>query len=57
MAYVSEYGNYGAEDCLVFETTDVTIAQWDTLEVLPDYEKMSYVYAILNGLPTDKWEN
>jgi hypothetical protein len=57
MAYVSEYGNYGAEDCVVFETTDVTIAQWETLEILPDYEKMPYILSILNEYLTEDSEN
>ena len=56
MAYVSQYGNYGAERALFFEITDLTVAQWDTLEILPDYDKMSYVDAILNREPLDRWE-
>lgn len=56
MAYVSEYGNYGAEDCLSFEITDLTIAQWDILGELPDHDKMPYVNAILNNESTKKWE-
>ena len=57
MAYVSAYGNYGAERALFFEITDLTVAQWDTLEILPDYDKMSYVDAILNREPLDRWED
>lgn len=57
MAYVSEYGNYGAEDCLTFETSDLTLAQWGTLDTLPDYEKLPYIKAILNNEPTEEWEN
>jgi hypothetical protein len=56
VAYVSQYGNYGAERALFFEITDLTVAQWDTLEILPDYDKMSYVDAILNREPLDRWE-
>ena len=39
MAYVSEYGNYGAEDVISFDTTDLTIDQWETLSELTDTEK------------------
>lgn len=56
MAYVSAYGNYGAERALFFEITDLTVAQWDTLGELPDHDKMSYVDAILNREPLDRWE-
>jgi hypothetical protein len=56
VAYVSAYGNYGAERALFFEITDLTVAQWDTLGELPDYDKMSYVDAILNKEPLDRWE-
>ena len=56
MAYVSQYGNYGAERALFFEITDLTVAQWDTLGELPDSSKMSYVDAILNREPLDRWE-
>jgi len=56
MAYVSEYGNYGAERVVFFDIGDLSIAQWDTLEILPDYDKMRYVNAILNKEPLDRWE-
>jgi hypothetical protein len=56
MAYVSEYGNYGAEAMLTFDSNDLTPAQWDTLGELGDSEKMSYVSAILNNEPLDRWE-
>ena len=56
MAYVSEYGNYGAERALFFEITDLTVAQWDTLAELHDSSRLSYVNAILNKESTEKWE-
>lgn len=55
MAYVSEYGNYGAEKVLVFEGTDLTGSQWETLSELSDNDKFDYVDAILRGEPTDRW--
>ena len=56
MAYVSAYGKYGAERVVFFEITDLSIFQWDTLEILPDFDKMRYVNAILNKEPLDRWE-
>ena len=47
MAYVSEYGNYGAEEVLVFDPTELTVAQWDTLAEITDSEKLDYVKAII----------
>ena len=43
MAYVSEYGNYGEEDVLMFDASRLTDEQWATLQELPDYDKMPYV--------------
>lgn len=57
MAYVSEYGNYGAERVVFFDIGDLSIAQWDTLGELPDHDKMLYVNAILNKESTEKWED
>ncbi len=56
MAYVSQYGNYGAERVVFFDIGDLSIAQWDTLGELPDHDKMLYVNAILNKEPLDRWE-
>lgn len=56
MAYVSEYGNYGSERILTFNDDDLTTEQWETLDILPDQDKMSYVDAILNNEPLDRWE-
>lgn len=56
-AYVSEYGNWGADDLLVFGETDLTSKQWLNLEILPDYQKMPYVKAILAGEDVSEWED
>jgi len=56
MAYVSAYGNYGAERALFFEISDLSVAQWDTLGELSDSDRLSYVDAILNHEPLDRWE-
>jgi hypothetical protein len=57
VAYVSGYGSYGAERVVFFDIGDLSIAQWDTLGELPDYDKMWYVLAILNKESTKKWED
>ena len=47
MAYVSEYGNWGTEEVLVFDDSLLTEEQYEELSELPDYDKMSYVQGIL----------
>jgi DUF971 family protein len=54
VAYVSAYGNYGAERVVFFDIGDLSIAQWDTLGELSDHDKMWYVLAILNKESTKK---
>lgn len=56
MGYVSKYGNWGAEDVLVFEDTELNGKQWDILDMLPDSEKWNYVQAIIDGLDLSEWE-
>lgn len=56
MAYVSEYGNWGQEQVLVFDKDLLTEEQWEVLDVLTDYDKMPYVKAIINGEDLSKWE-
>lgn len=56
MAYVSNYGNWGQEEVIVFEDDDLTEEQWEMLDELPDYEKMLYVEAVLAGDDLSKWE-
>jgi hypothetical protein len=57
MAYVSAYGNYGGERVLVFDYTDLSVKQWDTLAELGDGDRLSYVDAILSNEPLDRWED
>jgi DUF971 family protein len=57
VAYVSAYGNYGAERVVFFDIGDLSISQWDTLGELPDHDKLLYVNAILNKESTKKWED
>lgn len=56
MAYVSEYGNWGQEQVLVFDENILTEEQWENLDILPDRDKMSYVKAIINGEDLSEWE-
>ena len=49
MAYVSEYGNYGAEEVVTFGEDLLTAEQWENLDILPDNERITYVKLILEG--------
>jgi hypothetical protein len=56
MAYVSEYGNWGQEQVLVFDDSLLTEEQFEILDEVSDYSKMSYVKAIINGDDLAYWE-
>ena len=57
IGYVSYDGNYGAEaDLLVFDTSDLTLQQWETLGELDDNSRYDYVEAVLNGKSLSEWE-
>jgi hypothetical protein len=56
MAYVSEYGNWGQEEVLVFDSSLLTEEQFEVLDQVSDYSKMSYVKAIINGDSLSYWE-
>jgi hypothetical protein len=56
MAYVSEYGNWGQEKVLVFDDSLLTEEQFEILDEVSDYSKMSYVKAIINGDDLSYWE-
>jgi hypothetical protein len=56
MAYVSEYGNWGQEEVLVFDDALLTEEQFEILDEVSDYSKMSYVKAIINGDDLSYWE-
>jgi hypothetical protein len=55
--WVAEDGSFGNGDVIIFDADDLTSKQWDTLSELNDYDKLSYVNAILSGNPLDEWEN
>jgi len=56
MAYVSEYGNWGQEEILVFDDSLLTEEQFEILDEVSDYSKMSYVKAIINNEDLSYWE-
>lgn len=56
MAYVSEYGNWGTEEVLVFDITNLNEQQREVLDELSDYDKLPYIKAVLNGDDTSPWE-
>ncbi len=57
MGYVSKHGNWGTEEVLVFNDAELTEAQWENLDILPDSEKMAYVDAIIDGQDLSEWED
>ena len=55
--YVSEYGNWGGEEVIVFDTNDLTTKQWNIfLNWLGDYERINYVKGILAGEDVSEFE-
>ena len=56
MSYVTADGNYGSDDVLVFPYNALTEEQWNLVEALSDYDKLPYVYAVVNGKSTDIWD-
>jgi hypothetical protein len=57
VGYVSYDGNYGAEaDLLMFDSSALTLQQWETLGELDDNSRFEYAEAVLNGKSTSEWE-
>ena len=56
MGYVTADGNYGGDEILVFPHKLLTQKQWDILGECSDYERITYVKAILNGDDLEEWE-
>jgi hypothetical protein len=56
MAYVSEYGNYGKDEVIVFDESEFTLEQWALLEQLGDNDKFDFTAAVLNGEDLSDWE-
>jgi hypothetical protein len=57
MGYVSEHGNWGTEEVLVFDDGELTTKQWEFLDILPDSDKIKYVQALLDGEDVSEWED
>jgi len=58
VAFVADEGSYsGGADVLFFDGNQLDEEQWEILATLPDYEKMSYARAILDGQDVSKWED
>lgn len=55
-AYVTEYGNWGTENFIMFPADQLTDEQWQTLDDLPDTQKLRYVIAVLNGDDLTRYE-
>ena len=56
MGYVSKHGNWGTEDVVIFDDAELSTAQWEILDILPDSEKMAYVNAIIDRQDLSEWE-
>jgi hypothetical protein len=57
VGYVSYDGNYGAEaDLLMFDSSALTLQQWETLGELDDNSRYEYVEAVFNNKDLTEWE-
>ena len=57
VGYVSYDGNYGAEaDLLMFDSSALTLQQWETLGELDDNSRYEYVEAVFAGKDLSEWE-
>jgi hypothetical protein len=50
-AYVTADGNFGGDEVLVFESSQLTDKQWENLSFLSDSERLLYAEAILADDP------
>ena len=57
VGYVSYDGNYGAEaDLLMFDSSALTLQQWETLGEISDNDRYEYVEAVFNNKDLSQWE-
>lgn len=54
--WVSDDGSFGVGSIIVFDGAALTDRQWEVMYDLGDSAKFEYVEAIMNGDPTDEWE-
>lgn len=55
--YVSEDGNYGGGKIIIVDHDGLSEEQMEILDILGDNDKYDYVYALMNGQSTEKWED
>lgn len=55
--WVANDGSYGYGAVLTFDPDDLSERQAETYDNLSDDEKFDYIQALLNGDPTDEWED
>ena len=50
-AYVTADGNFGADEVLVFDSSQLSDKQWENLSFLSDSERLLYAEAIIADDP------
>jgi hypothetical protein len=56
-AWVSEDGSWSYNNQLAtFDPEQLTEKQWETVAELPDYERIEYVMAVMDGDDLTEWE-
>lgn len=55
--FITNDGAYGYGSVMTFDADDLTPRQWDIYEELDEENKFLYLQAILNGEPTNDWED
>ena len=50
-AYVTADGNFGADEVLVFDSSELSDKQWENLSFLSDSERLLYAEAIIADDP------
>lgn len=47
--YVTEYGNYGQDEIIIFKKDALTEKQWEHLSIETDANRIVYIAKILKG--------
>ena len=55
--WVANDGSYGNGAVITFDNDDLSDRQHDVYNSLGDEDKFLYAQALLNGDPTDEWED
>jgi hypothetical protein len=57
-AWISEDGSYSYNNHLItFDPSQLTEAQWEKLDTLPDYDRIEYAMAVITGDDLGEWED